>query len=520
MRSPRRAAGRRAASLVGSTMIGLLAIDGLSATASSARATAADDPGTAAQLQQLKQEIEREQQLLQQEQARIQQLEQRLATDEAAAAKPAATSVAAAAPAQRAPISNFSPNGFTLASADGRNAIHFRGNLSVDGRYYSDAYTPMTDDTWLIRRLRPTLEGTLWGNFDFRFMPDFAQGKSILQDAWGDVRFAPWAVLQFGKFKAPVGLERLQLEQFARFIEVSLPSDLLPYRDLGVKLGGVIGPGVLFYDLGILDGTTDGGSTDANSVPDQNSTGRFTFDGRLFSKPFTATDMPWLKGLGVGVAGTYVNATGVATASATSSTTSSLLASYKTPGQQSMFSYRGNTSTGKFNNATIADGIERRIVPQFYYYFRSLGLLGEYVHEQQQVRRQLSATGVSTATLTNTAWQIQGAFFLTGEDEAYDSFKPRHDFNFGGGGWGAWELVARYHTLHFDPDAFLGGSSSFANPQSSPSAAHAIGGGVNWYMNQNFRIQLDYEVTRFDGGAIVGNRPDERVLISQFALTF
>jgi len=83
--------------------------------------------------------------------------------------------------------------------------IHFRGNLSVDGRYYSDAFTPMADDTWLIRRLRPTLEGTLWGNFDFRFMPDFGQGKSIVQDAWGDVRFAPWATVQFGKFKAPVG---------------------------------------------------------------------------------------------------------------------------------------------------------------------------------------------------------------------------------------------------------------------------------------------------------------------------
>jgi len=39
-------------------------------------------------------------------------------------------------------------------------------------------------------------------------------------------------------------------------------------------------------------------------------------------------------------------------------------------------------------------------------------------------------------------------------------------------------------------------------------------------MNANFKIQLDYEVTRYEGGAILGNRPDERVLISQFALIF
>ena len=51
-------------------------------------------------------------------------------------------------------------------------------------------------------------------------------------------------------------------------------------------------------------------------------------------------------------------------------------------------------------------------------------------------------------------------------------------------------------------------------------AAHAIGTGVNWYVNRNFKVQLDYEITRFEGGAHTGNRPGERVLISQFALIF
>jgi len=465
-------------------------------------------------LQQLQQALQQEQQQLQQEQAHIHELEQRLAADEAAAQTAPVPAAPAASP--NALTGSFGTNGYSLQSPDGQNEIHFRGNLSVDGRYYSDAYTPETDDTFLIRKLRPTLEGTLWGDFDFRFMPDFGQGKSIIQDAWGDIRFEPWLVLQFGKFKAPVGLERLQLEQYSRFIEVSLPSDLLPYRDLGVKLGGVAGAGLLSYDLGIFDGTLDGGSSDGNTVPDQNSTGRFTGEGRVFSKPFALTELKALQGFGFGVAGTYVKDSGVAT----TATTTPLLASYKTPGQQSMFSYRGDTSTGKYNNATIADGIERRVVPQFYYYYRAFGLLGEYVNEQQQVQRQLSAVGTRGATLTNTAWEIQGAWFLTGEDEAFDRFTPRRVFDPRGGGWGAWELVARWHELHFDPEAFSDGANSFANPQTAPLAAYAIGAGVNWYMNANFKIQLDYEVTRYEGGAILGNRPDERVLISQFALIF
>jgi phosphate-selective porin OprO and OprP len=477
------------------------------------------DPSNAESVQQLREELQREQ-------THIKQLEDRLATVEAAqsaavsqapqASGGSASPVAAAANPNTL-LGSFGPEGFTLASADGANALHFRGNVSTDGRFYTDAYTPSTDDTWLIRRLRPTLEGTIANNFDFRLMPDFAQGKTILQDAWADARIEPWLIVQFGKFKAPVGLERLQLEQFNRFIETSLTADLLPYRDLGVKLGGVLGAGLLSYDVGVLDGAVDGGSTDGNSVPDQNSTGKFTWDGRLFAAPFLHSDLLALKGFGAGVAGTYDKVDGISTGT----TTTSLLAAYKTPGQQSMFSYRSDTdAAGALNNATVAHGIERRIVPQFYYYYRSFGLLGEYVDEDQQVERHLSTLASHTATLHNTAWQLQGSVFLTGEDEAYDAATPKTNFGFGQGGTGAWELVARYHVLALDDTAFEGGSESFANPLTAPRSARAVGTGINWYLNRNFKTQLDYEVTRYVGGAQVGDRPAEHALISQFALIF
>ncbi|HXN09906.1 MAG TPA: porin [Steroidobacteraceae bacterium] len=447
----------------------------------------------------------------------MQALEQRLAADEAAQARTQASAAVAPAPDPNALQGSFGPSGFTLQSADGANVIHFRGNVSLDGRFFSDSSTPITADTWLVRRLRPTLEGTLDRNIDFRIMPDFAQGKTVLQDGWANVRFEPWLSLEFGKFKAPVGLERLQLEQFARFIEPSLTADLLPYRDLGLKLGGTLGRGILTYDVAVLDGVVDEGSTDGNSVPDTNTTGKFTWDGRLFARPFLQTDLKALRGLGFGLAQTYVKDSGVNTAS----TTTSLLAGYKTTGQQSMTGYRGNTvSGGAFNNATVAAGIERRTVPQFYYYFRSLGLLGEYVAESQQVQRNLTAASGRLATLTNSAWQLQAAWFVTGEDEGYDTATPRSDFRFGHGGTGAWEFVARYHEISFDPQAFVGGGNSFANPATAARSARAIGAGANWYLDRNFKFQLDYEVTRFTGGGTGGDRPTERVLTSQFALIF
>jgi phosphate-selective porin OprO and OprP len=475
---------------------------------------------------------------LKQEEERIHALEQWLAADEAARAAAGQSSASPAsappAPGTAAPVSpqyaapagasalaaNFGSSGFVLQSPDGANVIRFRGNLSVDGRYYSDDYTPESADTWLIRKLRPTLEGTLWHYFDFRFMPDFGQGKTILQDAWADARAKPWLVFQFGKFKAPVGLERLQLEQFARFIEASLTSDLLPYRDIGFKIGGNVAGGIVNYDVGIFDGAVDGTSTDSNSVPDANSTGHFTFDGRLFFAPFLREGPSGLKKLGFGVAETNASNTGIATAT----TTTSLLAGYKTPGQQPMFNYRADTliSPALYSNATIAHGTERRVVPQLYYYNRFLGLMSEYVHEDLQVKRQLTTTSARAGELQNTAWQVQGYWFITGEDEAYDSATPR--CNFGPGCVGAFELVARYSAINFDPQSFTDKSSSFASPTAAPQAARAIGTGINWYLNPNFKVQLDYEVTQYTGGAARGlktiDRPDERVLISQFALIF
>jgi phosphate-selective porin OprO and OprP len=493
-------------------------------------ALAADDQASGDDTEALRRELRLEEQ-------HIRELEKRLSEDEAARAReqaaaaalkpaPDGSNVAATAGAQPpnsspAPspgidlIGRFGADGFTLSSADGQNVIRFRGNVSLDYRYFDDSITPTTADTFLVRKARPTLEGTLGGMFDFRLMPDFAQGKTILQDAWADARFQSWLILQVGKFKAPVGLERLQLEQFARFIEASLTSDLLPYRDLGAQLGGNLGQGLLSYQVGVFDGAPDSSSTDSNSVPDINSTGKFVWDARIFSHPFALTGLRALQGFGIGIAGTYTNVSGTTTATSTTS----LLASYKTTGQQSLFSYRSNTATG-YNNATIARGIERRWVPQLNYYYGPFGVLGEYVHADQQVFRQVSATGSRAATLDNHAWQVQGYLFLTGEKESYDRLVvPRHG-SVGHGGIGAWEIVARYHQLRFDDAAFAGGANSFANPLTSPRAAIAVGAGLNWYLDPNFKIQLDYEVTHFDGGAASGDRPDERVLTSQFALVF
>jgi phosphate-selective porin OprO and OprP len=422
---------------------------------------------------------------------------------------------AAKAAIPNTPIVRADPQrGFRLQSADGQNVARLRGVLHFDGRHFDDDVTPETADTWILRRVRPTLEGTLNGIYDYRFTPDFAGGRTFILDAFLAARLKPWAVVTAGKFKVPVGLERLVSATDLRFIERAFPTSLVPNRDLGLQLGGDVAGGVLNYSVGYFNGVSDGSSADSNTpTPDAENDTKGDWAGRVFVQPFANSDNFALRGLGFGVAGTYVDSTG--------SPTTTLLPSYRTPGQQSFFSYRGSSAAGvvPVTTATFADGERLRVTPQAYYSLGRYGVLGEYVKVSQEVSRD-TAIGRRTEKLDTTAWHVQFAWFLTGEDESFRGFTPQSTFSIENGTWGAFELVARYHELDIDDDAFIGGANSFANPATAASKASAWGVGVNWYLNQNYKWSLNYDVTSFEGGAATGDRPDENALFTRFAVQF
>jgi phosphate-selective porin OprO/OprP len=444
---------------------------------------------------------------LEAQEQKIRVLERKLAlSDEAAKAATTNTPVVRANPAQ----------GFRLQSADGANVARLRGVLHFDGRRYLDDVTAETADAWILRRVRPTLEGTLNGVFDYRFTPDFAGGRSIILDAFVAARVKPWAVVTAGKFKVPVGLERLVSATDLRFIERGFPTSLVPNRDLGLQLGGDIAGGVVNYSVGYFNGVSDGGSSDsATPTADAENDTKGDWAARVFFQPFLNADNFALRGLGFGVAGTYVDVTG--------NTATTLLPSYRTPGQQTFFSYRAATAasgTTPAVNGTFADGERLRLTPQAYYSVGSFAVLGEYVELSQDVTRLTPTSGVRSATLDHSAWQVQLAWFATGEDQAFRGFTPQSVFSLDSGTWGALELVARYHELDIDDDAFVGGADSFANPLSAASKASAWGVGVNWYLNQNYKWSLNYDMTSFEGGAATGDRPDEKAVFTRFAVGF
>jgi phosphate-selective porin OprO and OprP len=383
-------------------------------------------------------------------------------------------------------------DGFSLKSADGKYGLRFRGYMQSDGRFFPNSGDIPNVDNLLIRRARPIIEATVGRYFDFRLMPDFGGTSPTIFDAYWEGKFAPQLTVRAGKFKPPIGLERLQSATDVVFAERGLPTNLVPSRDIGLQLAGEISEGWLAYQIGVFNGVPDlaNGGDDLSNAKD--------FAARLFLQPFKSGN---LRGLGMGIAGSTGFERGSPTAPG--------LPSYRTPGQQTLFRYNSSATTPA--NTVYANGKRTRITPQGYFYTGPLGLLGEYVISRNEVTR-----AGTTVELEHTAWQAEGSFFLTGEKAGFRSPTPKRLFDLKEGGLGAVELVGRYGELHLDEAAF----PVFATLTASVQRAKAWGVGLNWHFTRAVKVGVNYERTTFTGGAATGDREHENAVITRFQTSF
>jgi phosphate-selective porin OprO/OprP len=201
-----------------------------------------------------------------------------------------------AAKAAKDPVVSLAANrGLSIKSPDGLE-LKLRGVVHADGRFFvGDERTPQ-NDTFLFRRIRPSLEGT-WGSLvGFRLTPEFAGDSTTVVDAYVDLKFDPRATVRIGKVKGPIGLERLQSASAIALVERGFPTELAPNRDLGVQLQGDLFGNRLNYVVGVYNGAPDGRDAATTNVDNE-----FEYAGRVFWEPFKNSANAW-SGLGVGVA--------------------------------------------------------------------------------------------------------------------------------------------------------------------------------------------------------------------------
>jgi phosphate-selective porin OprO and OprP len=387
-------------------------------------------------------------------------------------------------PAPPAPFTAGWRDGFVIQSAQGDFRLQIGLLIQADGRFESgDA---AVTDTFLMRRVRPSLRGRIAGRFEFYVNPDFAGGAASVQDVYVDTIFGPALRVRAGKWKTPFGLERLHSSASLLFVERALPTAIAPNRDVGLQVLGDLAGGTVSYQAAVMNGVADGGSADADTTDSKD------FGGRVLVRPFArqAAD-PW-RGLGIGVAATYGRQSGAAA-----------LPTFRTASlQQPFFSYAG----------AAADGSRTRYSPQFFYHHRGFGAMGEYVHSRMPVRR-----GALLEEIAHEAWHVAAFYVLTGEEASAGGavVAPRPGGSVGQGGWGALQMAARYHALTIDDRAF---ALNLATPGASRTV-EVWTVGVNWILTPNVKYVLNFERSVFDDG-VAGARPPENGIVFRTQLSF
>ncbi len=397
--------------------------------------------------------------------------------------------------ALEAPEVRVSDQGFRLQSGNDDYRIRFGNVTQVNGRFFTSGEDKNISSTFYANKARPIISGAVAKYWEFQIMPDFGQGKVVLQDAWINAGYFTQGQFQLGKYKAPMDLERLQSDPALDFIQRSEIQNLVPNRDIGAQLQGMLLNKRLSYSLALMNGVPN----NTASVDFDNNDGK-DFVGRLFLTPFKPSKIDWLNGLGLGLAGTFGDES------------NNTISSYKTWGQSTWFSY---------NSGVTAAGQHARLGAQGYYYFRQLGLMAEYSQDHQ--RLNLSTKSVNrTDGFTNTGYLVQASYYLTGENASYGYVSPTRPFELGEeGGIGAWELEARISNVANDTRQFELG---YANPGISAKTATEFAVGLNWILNNNIKYMVDYALTRFYEGAGTTtdptNRPAESVFESQLQIAF
>jgi len=418
--------------------------------------------------------------------------------------------------AKKSPKIEVSNKGLTLKSADDNYKLTLRGYAQADGNFFlDDSPDNAIVDKFTMRRARLSLDGSLFKHVDFRIAPDFAGSQLRLFDAFVDLHYFSAASLMAGKFRQPVSLERMQTAINVTFVERSYPAQMAPNRDIGVMMHGAIAyPGYkvqytpqpqfrefLGYELGVFNGIRDNQPVqNADSEKDNNK----ELAARLFAHPFMHNGSA-LEGLGLGVAGTW------------GQPKDNTLFSLLSPGQQSVVSY---------NAATTSSGNAYRIYPQMYWYWKSFGMMAEYLLSSQQLHG-VSGNNINIlARQDNTAWHINASYVLTGENNTFFNIKPEHVFDPVTGSWGAFQVAARWSEMDIDKSTFQNYGTSanafyLSDSSKSINRAQSWALGFNWILNENIKIMTQYEQTHFSGGAINNtNRPTENVFLSRFQFVF
>ena len=369
-------------------------------------------------------------------------------------------------------------NGFTFESGDGAFKGSIGGRIQADLRFFLDGEEPLNPaerraDTVYIRRARLGIRGTFYEEFSFKVEAGFGQGAAGLRDAFVNWRPMKEFAFRAGQMKEPFSMEELTSTRFIDMIEYSLIHRLVPARDLGVAVHGVLFDDVLQYEVGFYGGAGINLRTDENDDKDVAA--------RVVVRPLVHEESMWARGLQFGAAVTHGNQEAPPGDIRTAST---------------------NLEWLDYVPTIDADGARTRVGLELAWLVGPFGLKAEY-HSMSQ---RLDAPTLSAETIGYDGFYIIATYWVTGEDETFG--RPKVAEPLTDGGPGAWELGLRFSSLDVENDIF---GSGFATRPDSTDGIDELVFGVNWWPIQNARVSFNYVHTWLNNPITVGRLGMDRM---------
>ena len=417
-------------------------------------------------------------------QAEIEELQKEVATLKNDAAKRQAQSgssakraVASEAPAADAPIvRTSSKNEPTICSSDARNCIALtcRLDLDVGGYNYSpDTAATMPQDLVggvIARRARIGVTGKFLDDWSFNLVID-GGGSGGASSATLDKAYLTYSGLKplkiwGGILTVPYTLDRATSSGEITFMERAAPVEVA--AGIGAATRSAVGI------------TTHGRRWWAGSFVTGPAVGKTSGDAKQAAVTGRAVVMPVLTNEGSLLIGGDVQYL------------------FSAPTGSSELNLRDRIELRVDGNRILGTGAlpidsARVLSGELAGAFRSFHFQGEYFNFN------VERTRGSGPSLDFNGYYFQGGYILTGEKRdydassgSYDGVVPSRPFDPGRGGWGAWEIAARYSTIDLNDKDIFGGRQENVTL------------GLNWYANSNIRFMLDYINGKVDKRAAGG----------------
>jgi phosphate-selective porin OprO/OprP len=357
----------------------------------------------------------------------------------------------------------FVISSFTYLKAQlSNNEVKFGGRIMYDISLWEtiidDEVTQMTGVEF--RRVRFFNSGKLFGNTNYKLQLDYSGGVISYKDVWIELEGLPFdGSLRVGHFKEPFRLEALTSSKYITFMERALPNAFSPERNTGVM-----------YQLNLKDKISiqaglfresDIYGNDINSTSNVNATARVTY--------LVINDDHKLLHLGAAV--------------------SKRQNSDNTYG----FSVRPENHLGTKLLTVSFENVDETNITGFEIAYISgpLSLQGEYILTTVSSESWGSSFMDLNIEHELSGYYAQLSYFLTGESRAYKSsyagfnrVKPIN--NYGSNGNGAIELVARLSKMDLS--------------KSNMGTLDDTTIGINWYLNPNTRVMLNYVLADLRAG--------------------